>query len=97
MTFIFCSLLELAIVGYKVKDEPLGVKRKHTICKKVSVSFELLIFLFFEKISRKQQDVLVESLKCLKIIFQKKKFGPFELKSSRSFRRERVQKRTHKA
>ncbi|KAF8382190.1 lgc-49 [Pristionchus pacificus] len=39
MTFIFCSLLELAIVGFKVKDEQPG-KKKHTICKKVETAFE---------------------------------------------------------
>ncbi|PAV80377.1 hypothetical protein WR25_20654 [Diploscapter pachys] len=29
MTFIFCSLLELAIVGYKAKNEELGKKKSH--------------------------------------------------------------------
>ncbi|VDM75422.1 unnamed protein product [Strongylus vulgaris] len=36
MTFIFCSLLELAIVGYKVKNEDLLKKRGSIIQKKVN-------------------------------------------------------------
>lgn len=40
MTFIFCSLLELAIVGYKVKNED-AIKRKGAY-KKVDVSFSYL-------------------------------------------------------
>ncbi|VDM42395.1 unnamed protein product [Toxocara canis] len=35
MTFIFSSLLELAIVGYKVKDMDSGDKKRKISCKKV--------------------------------------------------------------
>ncbi|VDK27824.1 unnamed protein product [Anisakis simplex] len=39
MTFIFSSLLELAIVGYKVKDmDSSGVKKRKISCKKVKNS-----------------------------------------------------------
>ncbi|KAK6753454.1 hypothetical protein RB195_012814 [Necator americanus] len=36
MTFVFCSLLELAIVGYKVKNEEMVKKRGATYHKKMS-------------------------------------------------------------
>lgn len=37
MTFVFCSLLELAIVGYKVKNEEMLKKRGSSYSKKVPV------------------------------------------------------------
>ncbi|KIH53182.1 Neurotransmitter-gated ion-channel transmembrane region [Ancylostoma duodenale] len=39
MTFVFCSLLELAIVGYKVKNEEMLKKRGSSYQKKVLLSF----------------------------------------------------------
>ncbi|KAJ1349270.1 hypothetical protein KIN20_004754 [Parelaphostrongylus tenuis] len=36
MTFIFCSLLELAIVGYKVKNEEIMKKRGFSYQKKMN-------------------------------------------------------------